>query len=99
MDSHLQSPAANTTTLAVSGMTCGGCAQAVERVLSRVPGVERAAVDFDRGVATVNGSAAASQLIAAVEAAGYGASVADKSAAGKGAAKENSHEHRRHGCC
>jgi copper chaperone len=28
--------------LAVSGMTCGGCAATVTRVLSRVPGVSNA---------------------------------------------------------
>lgn len=64
------------TTLAVSGMACGACARTIERVLSRVPGVEGATVDFDHGVAIVNGSAGARDLIGAVEAAGYGASVA-----------------------
>ena len=62
------------TTLAVSGMTCGGCARTIERVLSRVPGVTSANVDFDLGVAIVNGSAAPSELIAAIEKALYGAS-------------------------
>jgi copper chaperone len=61
-------------TLAVSGMTCAGCARTIERVLSRVPGVERATVDFDLGIAIVNGAADPAQLIAAVGAAGYGAS-------------------------
>lgn len=68
------------TTLALSGMTCDGCARTIERVLSRVPGVTSANVDFDLGVAIVNGSAAPSELIAAVEAAGYGASVAEANA-------------------
>jgi copper chaperone CopZ len=76
------------TTLAVSGMTCGGCARTIERVLSRVPGVTSANVDFDLGVAIVNGSAAPSELIATVEKAGYGASAAEASAV-----KGQSNEH------
>lgn len=64
------------TTLALSGLACGACARTIELVLSRVPGVKSATVDFDRGVATVNGSAAIRDLINTVEAVGYGASVA-----------------------
>jgi copper chaperone len=69
------------TTLAVSGMTCGGCARTIERVRSRVADVNSATVDFDLGVAIVNGSAAPSELIAAVAKAGYGASIAEAGAA------------------
>jgi copper chaperone CopZ len=61
------------TTLSVSGMTCGGCVNAVTRILSRVPGVAAVAVDLKSGHATVRGGAAPADLIAAVEAAGYGA--------------------------
>ena len=64
------------TTIAVSGMTCGGCARTIESVLSRVSGVERVVADFDLGVAIVYGSIASTKLIAALEAAGYGASPA-----------------------
>jgi len=64
----------NPTTIAVTGMTCGSCARTVERRLRRVPGVETAAVDLELGVAIVSGTAAPSSLIAAIEAAGYGAS-------------------------
>lgn len=63
--------------LAVSGMTCGGCARTIERVLSRVPGVASARADFDLGLAIVSGSAAPSDLITAIENAGYGASVTE----------------------
>ena len=68
------------TSLAVGGMTCASCAGRVEKALRAVPGVtgasvnlatERAAVQFDgKGPGTV-------QLIAAVEKAGYQASLAD----------------------
>ena len=59
--------------LSISGMTCTGCAANVTRVLSRVPGVTEAAVDLERGRATVRGTARPADLIAAVQAAGYGA--------------------------
>jgi copper chaperone CopZ len=81
-------------TLAVTGMTCSGCARTIERVLSRVPGVISAKVDFDLGLAIVNGSTAPSELIKAIEKAGYGASVTKTSAT-----KGQNDEHRRSGCC
>ena len=60
------------TTLAVTGMSC---ARTIERKLRRVPGVKTAVVvDLQLGVAIVNGTAARSNLIAATEAARYGAS-------------------------
>ncbi len=65
------------TVLTVSGMTCGGCANTVTRVLTRVPGVERAEVDLGSGRATVTGRASADALIGAVEAAGFGGRVAE----------------------
>ena len=64
---------AGTSELRVSGMTCSGCADTVTRVLSRVPGVTGATVDFGSGRATVMGSARSEDLVAAVQAAGYGA--------------------------
>jgi Cu+-exporting ATPase len=59
--------------LAVTGMTCAGCATAVERVLKRVPGVTKVAVDLQGETAVVEGTAPPSTLIGAAEAAGYGA--------------------------
>ncbi len=61
------------TVLTISGMTCGGCASAVTRILSRVPGVATVEVEFASGRATIRGAASSAALIAAVEAAGYGA--------------------------
>jgi copper chaperone CopZ len=72
MDSN-PSDKASGIALLVSGMTCGGCAAAVTRVLSRVSGVTDAIVDLDRGRATVIGDARTEDLIAAVQAAGYDA--------------------------
>lgn len=62
--------------LAISGMTCGGCAGAVTRALSAVPGVVEAQVDLAGGRATVSGTARAEDLIHAVQAAGFGGGLA-----------------------
>lgn len=62
--------------LAVSGMTCGGCAGAVSRALSGVSGVVEARVDLAAGRATVTGTARAEDLIRAVEAAGFSGELA-----------------------
>jgi len=59
--------------LAVSGMTCAGCVNAVTRVLSRVPGAAHVHVDLAAGRAEVYGSAQPDDLLAAVRKAGYGA--------------------------
>ena len=61
------------TTLRISGMTCGHCRLHVKEALDRVPGVRSAEVDLPGGLATVDGEAAPADLIAAVEAEGYGA--------------------------
>jgi copper chaperone CopZ len=63
--------------LKISGMNCEGCARTVERVLSRVTGVESAKVDFNRGTGVVRGTAQADELISAVVQAGYGAVALD----------------------
>jgi Au+-exporting ATPase len=62
--------------LAISGMTCGGCAGAVGRALSAVAGVVETRVDLASGRATVTGSARAEDLIRAVEAAGFAGALA-----------------------
>ncbi len=60
-----------TLELMVSGMTCGGCVNAVTRVLLGVPGVASAAVDLASGTATVTGTAGVQDLIHAVESAAF----------------------------
>ena len=64
------------TDLAVGGMTCGACANRIERKLNKLDGVsasvnyatERAHVSFPEGLST-------DDLLATVAAAGYGASL------------------------
>lgn len=62
---------ADAIVIAVSGMTCAGCAGAVGRALSRVSGVVEARVDLPAGRATVTGTARVEDLIRAVEDAGF----------------------------
>jgi copper chaperone CopZ len=76
MSSQSPQPSAGPVVLAISGMTCGGCAGAVGRALSQVPGVSEARVDLAAGRATVTGSARAEDLVRAVEAAGFGGELA-----------------------
>ncbi len=63
----------STTTLKISGMTCGGCVRSVESALKRVAGVDSASVELASGEAKVKGDARVEQLVAAAEAAGFGA--------------------------
>ncbi|MAM56454.1 MAG: copper-translocating P-type ATPase [Salinicola sp.] len=60
--------------LSISGMTCAGCVNAVQKALSRTPGVQHAQVNFASETAQVSGQATTADLVAAVESAGYGAS-------------------------
>ena len=62
--------------LDITGMTCASCATRVERKLNKLPGVE-ATVNFATEKARVHSEAPVpvEELIAAVEQAGYGASL------------------------
>lgn len=68
--------------LSIGGMTCGACANAVHRVLSRVPGVVSVEVDLAAGCALVQGSARPQDLVAAVEGEGYRAGLGRSGVAG-----------------
>lgn len=63
-----------TTTLTVTGMSCGHCEQTVTEALESVPGVESATADNEADEAVVEGDAPTADLVAAVEEAGYEAS-------------------------
>ena len=64
--------AATEVRLDITGMTCAACATRVERRLNRVEGAT-ASVNFATEVAVVRGAVRLPDLVAAVEAAGYGA--------------------------
>jgi Cu+-exporting ATPase len=65
-----------TAELAVTGMTCANCAATIERTLKKkIPGVVDARVNFASHRATVEylpGEVSRAQMVAAIEAAGYG---------------------------
>lgn len=70
-----------TTTLRISGMTCGHCVQAVAGALKNVPGVDNADVDLQAGNALVEydeNRTSPSALAAAVEEEGYSAAPAPR---------------------
>jgi len=68
---------AESVRLALTGMTCAACSTRIERVLRRQPGVAAANVNLASETATVAylpGAVSLDSLVAAVAAAGYGAS-------------------------
>ena len=67
----------------VTGMTCVACQARVEKVVSKVPGVTSVSVSLLTNSMGVEGTALSTDIVAAVEKAGYHASV-------KGAEKESS---------
>ena len=70
----------------VTGMSCAACSARVEKAVSAVPGVTSCSVSLLTNSMGVEGSASADAVIAAVVAAGYGASVKGGSGAGQSAA-------------
>ncbi|MEO8419163.1 MAG: heavy-metal-associated domain-containing protein [Methylophilaceae bacterium] len=65
----------HTITLFISDMTCGGCANAVTKVLLALPGVVKAEVSHVEAKAEVSydpGQVTPEQLKAAIANAGYG---------------------------
>lgn len=63
--------------LAITGATCASCVRTIETALSSVPGVEQASMNLADHSAHVRGAANPQDLIAAIEAVGYGASVVE----------------------
>ena len=64
----------------VTGMSCAACSARVEKAVNAVPGVTACSVSLLTNSMGVEGTAEEREIVAAVEAAGYGASP-------KGAAK------------
>ena len=58
----------------VTGMSCAACSARVEKAVSHVPGVTSCSVSLLTNSMGVEGTASPAEIIAAVEAAGYGAS-------------------------
>mgnify|MGYP002707171061 FL=1 len=66
----------------VTGMTCAACQAHVEKAVSRVPGVDKMTVSLLTNSMSVEGKASASDVVEAVEKAGYGAKPMNASSAG-----------------
>jgi copper chaperone CopZ len=65
---------AETVTLPVTGMTCGGCARSIEKKLTATPGVANAKVDLEGARATVEFDPSRTEvpkLVAAIEQLGF----------------------------
>lgn len=78
MDSTAQT--IKTTTLAIDGMSCGHCVQAVTKALSAVPGVKIQSVAVGSAVIETADGWATGKAVNALEAAGYPAKVAGDAA-------------------
>ncbi|MCB1881685.1 MAG: cation transporter [Gammaproteobacteria bacterium] len=64
-----------TIELEIQGMTCQHCVKRATKALESVPGVEGVEVTLEPGAASVSGSCGSSELIKAVESAGYKAAL------------------------
>lgn len=74
-----QITAPKTVTLAVKGMTCGGCVLGTRKVLTRLPGVAKADVSYEKGTAVVTydpRKVTVEQMVAAIKTLGYTAAPA-----------------------
>ena len=72
----------------VTGMSCAVCSARVEKAVSKVDGVTSCSVNLLMNSMGVEGTASPESIIAAVEAAGYGASLKNVQSAAKAAQKE-----------
>jgi len=59
--------------LLIDGMSCASCVSRVQKALQSVPGVAQARVNLAERTALITGRASVSELVSAVEQAGYGA--------------------------
>ncbi|MBF6100155.1 heavy-metal-associated domain-containing protein [Nocardia cyriacigeorgica] len=63
----------NTTTVTVTGMTCGHCASSVREEVGKIDGVTSVGVDLASGLVTIDSAAPVDRdaIAAAVDEAGY----------------------------
>ena len=66
----------------VTGMSCAACSARVEKAVSKLDGIDSCSVSLLTNSMGVEGTASDAEVIAAVKAAGYGASVKNKDAKG-----------------
>jgi P-type Cu+ transporter len=89
-------PSPDTFDLPITGMTCASCAGRVERALRKVPGVKNATVNLanERAHVEVLERIDPASLIAAVDKAGYGATL-EQDRAAQQADQQQRHDHER----
>lgn len=75
----------------VTGMSCAACSARVEKAVLGVSGVEACSVNLLTNSMVVEGSVSSEKVIAAVEAAGYGANVASTGNGGVSAGNGSGH--------
>jgi copper chaperone CopZ len=76
-------PAKKLVAFKITGMTCGGCVFAVRKVITRLPGVSKADVSYEKSRALVTYDpkfVTTTQIIAAIKTLGYSATVDASSA-------------------
>ncbi len=59
----------------ITGMSCAACSARVERVVKKLPGITSCSVSLLTNSMIVEGTAKPSEIISAIEKAGYGASL------------------------
>ena len=64
----------------VTGMSCAACSTRVEKAVSKLPGVESCSVSLLTNAMGVEGAVSPAEVVAAVQAAGYGAQLRTSSA-------------------
>lgn len=63
------------TKYSITGMSCSACVNAVEKAVGKLDGIDNCSVSLLTNSMTVEGQASPSEIISAVEKAGYGASL------------------------
>ena len=76
----------------VTGMSCAACQVRVEKAVGALPGVKSCAVSLLTNSMGVEGDVSSSEIIKAVENAGYGASLKTSGAGGKASAVNGEEE-------
>ena len=74
----------------ITGMSCAACSARVEKAVSKLPNVDEVSVNLLTNTMSVKGNSKSSDIIAAVEAAGYGASLRDASNTSSNASSDDS---------
>ena len=59
----------------ITGMSCAACSSRIEKEVSKLDGVTECSVNLLTNSMSVDGTASTAEIIAAVEKAGYGASL------------------------